>query len=190
MCRQEDFSVKAALLDHGTICLGFSLEEPFHVNIIKKAVTDLGLEVGPWLSRFKQALYAGRDGGEMFRAGSNREGEGGRTFKLGDLAARIARITAGQKIAYVMDAAYSRENVDRMIALCEGADHLFIEGGFLERDREVAARKHHLTAHQAGTIAGLAGAKRLTISHFSPRYDGAGHLLRNEADQALEAARR
>lgn len=36
------------------------------------------------------------------------------------------RTARGQKIAYVVDAAYHEENVDRIVALARGADQLFI----------------------------------------------------------------
>jgi ribonuclease Z len=44
------------------------------------------------------------------------------------------RITAGRKIAYVVDCAFTEENVDRVVALAEDADVLFIEAAFLQED--------------------------------------------------------
>jgi ribonuclease Z len=185
--REKDFSVSAVLLDHGTPCLGFALKEPFHVNIIKDAVHALGLEVGPWVGDFKRALFAGDDPRGLFRLEKGRSGEGRKSFRLGDLAQKIARITEGQKVAYIMDTAFTPQNVTRMVRLCRGADHLFIEAAFIDEDREVAAAKHHLTARQAGTIAALAQVARLTVCHFSPRYEGREHLLEEEAAAAFAA---
>jgi len=42
-----------------------------------------------------------------------------------------------------------------------------------------------LTAHQAGALARRAGAKRISLFHFSPKYKGAGDLLLEEAMAAF-----
>ena len=57
-----------------------------------------------------------------------------------------------------------------------------------EKDREIAREKYHLTARQAGAIARQAGAKQVTVFHFSPRYSGSGDLLAREALEAYEGA--
>ena len=187
LCREKEFSVSAVVLDHGTPCLGFALEEPFHINIIKEAVHELELDVGPWIGEFKRALFAGEEAGSLFVVEGGCGGAATRSFRLGELAGKIARITAGQKVAYIMDAACTRQNVKRILRLCRGADHLFIEAAFLEKDRAVAAAKHHLTAHQAGRIAARAQAAKLTVCHFSPRYEGQVHLLEQEAAAAFQS---
>jgi len=56
--KEPSFSVFTQILDHSIPCLGFTLKER---NIKKDAVADLGLEVGPWLSEFKQALFDNQD---------------------------------------------------------------------------------------------------------------------------------
>jgi ribonuclease Z len=99
------------------------------------------------------------------------------------------RITAGRKIAYVVDCAFTEENVRRIVALAEGADLLFIEGGFLEADATEAARRRHLTASQAGTIARLAGVGRLLTLHYSPRYKDQADVLVAEAEAAFSGRR-
>ena len=38
-----------------------------------------------------------------------------------------------------MDCAFTKENVSKIVALAEGADLLFIEGGFLQADAAEAA---------------------------------------------------
>ncbi len=81
---------------------------------------------------------------------------------------------------------YSQTNRKRIVALVKGSDHLFIEAVFLERDREIAERKHHLTARQAGHLAGKAQVKQVTVFHFSPRYTGMEQQLREEAMAAYE----
>jgi ribonuclease Z len=66
--------------------------------------------------------------------------------RLGMLKKHALRTARGQKIAYVVDAAYHDRNVDRIVALAGGADQFFIEAVFLDADAEVAAERRHLTA--------------------------------------------
>ena len=181
------FKISAAVLDHGIPCLGFAIKERFHVNINKDRLAALGLETGPWLTDFKQALYDGRDFESEFEVKAG----GGeiRRFQLGDLANQVAMVTPGQKIAYIADAAYSPENQEKIISLAKDADHLFIEAAFLEVHQNIAAEKHHLTARQAGTLAAKATAKKFTIFHFSPRYTDQEHLLQEEAREAYALQR-
>lgn len=58
------------------------------------------------------------------------------------------------------------------------ADVLFVEACFLEEDRKRAGEKYHLTARQAGRLAGLAGVKRFVLFHHSPKIQGGGGALR------------
>jgi len=59
---------------------------------------------------------------------------------------------------------------------------------FVEEDAEHGARKNHLTATQAGTIARLAGAKAVQPFHFSPRYEGREAALIGELRAAWGGA--
>ncbi|MEE9266612.1 MAG: MBL fold metallo-hydrolase, partial [Gammaproteobacteria bacterium] len=93
----------------------------------------------------------------------------------------------GQKITYVTDVAYTAENAGKIVELSGGSDYLFIETPFLEEDAEIAARKCHLTARQAGILARRAGVKRLVTFHFSPRYQERAAQLRQEALAAFAA---
>jgi ribonuclease Z len=179
--KEPALSVSAEILDHSIPCLGFTIEERFHINIMKERVAVLGLEIGPWLNEFKQALYNNIDPDSEFEVRYGGQASCKKKFILGDLAKRIALLTPGQKISYVVDAGYSKSNVKKIIKLAKNADHLFIEAAFLEKDKDIAERKCHLTAWQAGTIAGKAGVKQITPFHFSPRYKGLGDLLEKEA---------
>ena len=163
--QEPAFRVEAALLDHQTPCLGFSLKEHFYVNISNEALKDLGLSAGPWLNRFKTALYEEWDSSGAFVVmweddGGKRE----RTFILGDLTQKIARISPGQRITYITDIIGSSENSEKVLRLAENADHLFIEATFLDCDKDIAHRKYHLTAREAGTLARKAGAKQITLT--------------------------
>jgi len=177
------FTVSAVFLDHKIPCLGLSVKERFHVNVIKEGLKQLGLVPGPWLSEFKQALYNRIDPAAKIEVDT--PGQRGKvSFALGNLSGQIARITAGQKITYITDVVYSDANRNKIVEFARDSDHLFIEAPFLEKDRLIANQKHHLTARQAGELAARAGAKHFDIFHFSPRYTDQESMLYEEALEA------
>jgi ribonuclease Z len=183
--QEPAFKVSAVILDHNIPCLGFSIKERFHVNIIKNGLKTLGLSPGPWLTEFKQALYNQADPTAKFEVKLDRR-KTARQFILGALTDKIARITPGQKITYITDVVDSAANSEKIVELAKGSDHLFIEAVFLDQDRELAEKKHHLTARRAGQLAALAQVKQFTVFHFSPRYTGMEQQLREEAWAAYE----
>ena len=180
--KEPAFKISVAILDHSIPCLGLAIKERFHVNINKDQLAALGLQTGPWLTEFKQALYEGQDLESQFEIQAGKSES--RQFRLGELAEQIALITPGQKVAYIADVSYSPENQKKIISLAKDSDHLFIEAAFLEIHKDIAAAKHHLTARQAGALAARAGAKQFTIFHFSPRYTDQEYLLQTEAREA------
>lgn len=179
-------SVSTAILDHQIPCLAFSLQEHFHVNILKSQLEAMGLSVGPWLSTFKNLLFRDADPATEIQVPVEFPEAMLKSYRLDELSGRIARISRGQKIAYVSDAHYSPTNAEKIVALARGADHLYIEAAFLESEKEIAHNKYHLTASQAGLLARRAKVKQMTIFHHSPRYFNQAHLLNEEARQAFE----
>jgi ribonuclease Z len=188
LLEESAFSVSAVVLDHSIPCLGFCIKERFHINIIKENLETLGLDTGPWLQSFKQALYTFPDWEAKFEIQSPQGLKNPRRVVLGQLAEQIARITPGQKITYITDVRYSPANEKQIVAFAEGSDQLFIEAAFLDEHRDIALAKNHLTARQAGHLSGLARVKQYTIFHFSPRYSGQEHLLIEEARRAWQHA--
>ncbi|AJE02813.1 ribonuclease Z [Geobacter pickeringii] len=183
---EEGFLVRAAFLDHGIPCLAFALEEKNHVNIMKNRLDELGLPTGAWLKELKRAILAGNEDGEAVTA-RWREGDGWRerTLSLGELRRQVARVVAGQKVAYVTDAAPTRENGEAIVALAGGADHLFIETTFLHHEAERAGERRHLTARLAGELGRRAGAARVIPFHFSPKYRDREEAVRREVAEAF-----
>jgi len=183
---EEEFRVKAVTLDHGIPCLAFALEEKLHINVWRDRLERLGLPVGPWLNGLKQAVRRGESDEMLFTLASMEEGTGREVrISLGRLKTEVLRITSGEKLAYVVDAAYHCGNATRIVELARGADQLFIEAVFLSEDADIAARRRHLTAQQAGSLARRAEVKRFIPFHFSPRYLDREEQLRAEASTAL-----
>lgn len=186
---EPSFSVDAALFDHKVDCLGLTLKENFSINIIKEGLRELELPVGPWLAEFKRAIYERYDPGQEFRVfwqdKDRKTGE--RYFTLDELKEKIARISPGQKITYITDIIGSPENIAKAVNLAMDSNHLFIEAPFLDNERDMARKKYHLTAKEAGLIAARARVKELTLFHFSPRYFNREKELFQEAMAAFRS---
>ena len=177
--------VRCAVLDHGTPCLGFALEEPVHVNIWKTRLDELGLDVGSWLRDLKRAVLEGLPDATPIRALRRSGGRPTPTLlPLGALSGAVQTVP-GQRFAYIVDIRNHDENTARVQRLAFGADILFIECPFLESDAEHAAQRNHLTACQAGLLARGAQVARLVPCHFSPRYSDRPEMLREEAERAF-----
>ena len=186
LLQEPGFLVRATLIEHGVPALAFALEERSHINIWRNKVEAMGLSVGRWLGTFKEAILRGSPEDTPIEVSwSGARGERPESLPLGALKREIMRITAGRKIAYVVDCAFTDANVARVVALAKDADILFIEAAFLQEDCARAAERQHLTAHQAGTLARLANVKRLVTLHYSPRYQGHGERLAREAETAF-----
>jgi ribonuclease Z len=184
---EGNLRARAAVLDHGVPCLGFALEEKWHVNVHKNRLLELGLETGPWLRELKELVLAGAADDHAvtarWREAAGRTIE--RRFALGFLKERVLEVVRGDRIAYVTDVAWTEANVAAIVELARAAEILFIEATFLDRDRARAAARRHLTARQAGTLARLAGARRVVPFHFSPRYAAEETALYLELDAAF-----
>lgn len=184
--REAGLHVRAATLDHGVDVLAFALEERAQINVWRNKIEAMGLAVGPWLREFKETILRGAsDEHPIYIIWA--EGQKGKpaALPLGRLKQEIMQVTAGRKISYVVDCAFTDANIEKIVRLAHGADILFIESMFLDADAVVAEKRRHLTARQAGTLARLASAKRLVTLHYSPRYKGHGYRLAQEAREAF-----
>ena len=184
---RNDFTVKGVFLDHKIPSLAYSMEEKKHINIKKNVLDEMGLPVGAWLGELKDKILRGESDDTPVNVWWKNQNKQipVKTLPLGKLKEKIIKITPGKKIAYIADAVYNEDNARKIIELARASDMIFIEAPFLEKDAEIALRKYHLTAKQAGDLARRAGAKNMTILHFSPKYRGQENLLLKEAMKAF-----
>jgi ribonuclease Z len=180
LLKNRMYKVRAAVMAHGIPCLAYSLEEEFHINIDKDRLNRKGLQVWPWLSDFKKMLREQPSGGITLTIN-------GRAYPLSQLL-DIATIAKGQKISYATDIAMNIKNIARLIKLARDSDTLYCEAYFLEKDRERALERFHLTAKTCGLIARKAGAIKLVLMHFSPKYRDCPDVIINEAMAEFTAA--
>lgn len=168
---EESFRVRARFLDHDILCLAFALEESTHVNVWKNRLAEMGLPTGHWLHALKRTAKSGApDDAPIEVRWRDRDGEHVVTRRLGELRPAL-EFVPGRRLGYVTDIRYTEANLRTLDELLAGVDLLFIESVFLDSEAEHAARKNHLTAKQAGTIARRLGAKAVVPFHFSPRYE-------------------
>lgn len=83
----------------------------------------------------------------------------------------------GQRFAFIMDTAPCPGAEE----LAEGADLLVTESTFSDDDGGLARQYLHLTAGQAGELAGSAKCRALVLTHFSSRYGDDVSLLAEQA---------
>lgn len=176
------FRVRAAITDHRIPCLAFALDEPTHLNVDPERLASAGLAPGRWLARLKDALRDGLPDDVAIAVQRTDRSQG--EVALGELRS-LVRVTAGQKIGYVVDTRFLPANLAVLLPVLHESDVLYCESPFLDEDRDQAAMRYHLTAAEAGTIARMSRAHRLKVFHYSPRYQGRGDLLRAEADAAF-----
>ncbi len=195
---EPEMTIRAAHLDHGIPVLAFCLSERFHIHIVKTALDRLQLPPGPWINRFKSLLYADADPETPIDVPTTADENEPIRYTVGKLEETITRISPGQRLAYIADAAGTKENEEKMITLAKGVDHLFVEAAFSEEHRDMALQKNHLTACQAGRLARICGVNQYTLFHHSPRYTDHTEILEQEAkaafmgerDQSVPVARR
>jgi ribonuclease Z len=178
---EENFLVRCAFLEHSITSLGYAFEEKLHVNVLKNRLAEMGLPVGPWLAEAKRAAVAGMPDDTVLEVAP---GEGRSSVTLGELRPAL-HVVRGEKVSYVTDVSFSPENRQRIVALAQGSDYLFIEATFLDRERQRASERAHLTARQAGLLAREAGVGKVVPFHFSPRHEKEEAQLRREVAEAF-----
>ncbi len=101
----------------------------------------------------------------------------GTRLEIGDVSLSFARMkhpsmdyavcaeSGGKKFVFSGDTSWT----DNIVDFARSADLLMLDAGLLEKDLTEGAV--HLSAAQCGTVAKIAGAKRLLLTHFWPEYD-------------------
>ena len=177
------FTVRAAILEHRIPCLGFALNEKYHLNICKDRLEEMDYPPGSWLNELKKCIYEGKPDEYLLQipAGKNRS----QKKSLGHLKKQLVLISPGQKISYVVDTVYNEANKARIVDLVRESDIFFCESPFLAEEEARGLERHHLTSRQAGIIAREAGVKKLNVFHFSGRHTFRTEQLVQEAEEAF-----
>ncbi len=149
----DDFVLEAHKLEHSTPCIGYCFREKDKRRIIVSKAQKLGLE-GPILGRIQQ--------GETV------------TFKGTKIKAdEVTTIVPGRKISYIADTRPCKGAA----LLAQDADLLISEGTHLDDIREKTEKYMHLTVKDAAIMASENNAKKLIVTHISPRYKEPSEIL-------------
>jgi ribonuclease Z len=146
----DEYTVACAPLKHRLPAFGYRVEEkdrPGHFDV--ERARELGIPSGPLYGKLKRGESIVLDDGRAFE---------GSDFCGPDLK--------GRAVVYCTDTTYCRSAVE----LARDADLLIHEATFAEVDEGLAIRSLHSTAAMAARVATEAGARRLMLTHFSPRY--------------------
>jgi ribonuclease Z len=149
-----EYQVECAPLEHRLFCLGYALRErPRPGRFSVEAAAALGVPMG--------ALFGRLQRGETIEV-TDEQGQT-RTVRPEQV---LGPSRPGLAVAYCTDT----RPCAAAIELARGADLLIHEGTFDATLAEEAAAKGHSTVADAAQIAREAGARRLVITHISPRY--------------------
>jgi len=155
--RAAGYTVEFRALDHRVPCLGYALVEDATPGTLDVArARRLGVPDGQPMGRLK----------------------GGQPVTLADgTVVRPSQVVAparpGLRVAYCTDT----RPCEAAVILASGADLLIHEATFGSERAEDAHAKGHSTARDAAEIAAGAGARRLALTHISPRYSDPEPLL-------------
>lgn len=153
----DAFTVEARRLDHRVLTFGYALRErprpgPFRVEDARR----LGVPAGPLYGRLQRGEPVTLDDGRTIAPESV-----------------VDPPRPGLRVAYCTDTAPCPAAVE----LATGADLLVHEATYTADMVDEANARGHSTAAGAAEVAHRAGAKKLLITHFSPRYDDPSPLL-------------
>jgi ribonuclease Z len=160
---------EAAVRGHGIVRAGVFARAPglcFEARPLRHSVDAFGYRVEEeegrafLPERLDAAGIRGAQVGELERRGALEVG--GRTWTLED----VTEPRPGQCMAFVMDT----RPCEGARKLAHGVDLLVCEATYLEKDAGLARDHGHMTVREAARLAKEAGARRLVLSHFSPRY--------------------
>ena len=145
-----DFTVSCLPLRHRLQSFGYRAQERDRAGRFDAGrAASLGIPPGPLYGRLKR----------------------GETVALPDGRAVDGRELCGPEIrgrsfVYCTDTTYCENSVE----LARDADLLVHEATFAEEDEHLARQSTHSTAADAARVAREAGARRLAVTHVSPRY--------------------
>jgi len=152
--QNDKYSLEARPLKHSSICIGFSLIEKDRRRIDIKKAKKMDLS-GPILGKLQQGKNITVKGKKI-------------------KSSELTYLVKGKKISYIADTIpCAGAN-----ALAKDADLLIAEGTHLDEIRDKTRKFMHLTVKETALIAKKNKAKKLVVTHISPRYKNSKDVLK------------
>lgn len=151
------YTVTAYAGDHGIDNLAYALQEPDRPGFFDKPkALELGIPEGPLFGRLQR--------GETVTT------KDGRTFAPEQV---VGPPRPGRRIAFSGDS----QPCLGILEAAHNADLFVCEATYTQEMVDKARENRHMTAREAGAIALQAKARRLVLTHISPRYKDARPVL-------------
>lgn len=143
----EDYYLESYVLNHQPTSLGFRFVEKSRRRIDVKKIKKLGIPEGPLLGKLQQGKDIAWKGTKV---------------KSDD----VTYIVEGKILGYMGDTGICKN----CTKIAQDCDILISEATFIDKDKDKAEDRLHLTAKDASLIASNANTKKLILTHFSLRY--------------------
>ncbi len=158
---EKNFSMSAVPLKHEIPCYGFIFKEKNKLGEFqRKKALELKIPEGPLWGKLQE--------GESIKFE-------GKTFEPKQVM-DFSKARKGTKISYVMDTLPDEKYFEDIM----DSDVLIHEATFLEENLQRAKETKHCTTKQAAMVAEKTNAKKLILTHISPRHKDA-QKIENEA---------
>jgi ribonuclease Z len=147
----EQFIVKAQLLEHGIPSYGYRIiEKDRPGTLLADKLVEAGVKPGPLFRKIKEGESVTLEDGRVIAPAE---------FLGPDQKGRIITILGDTRYC------------ENAISLAQDADLLIHEATFSKGEEKLAYDYFHSTTHQAAEIARISGSKQLCLTHISSRYD-------------------
>jgi len=156
---EDDYSVEAEEMKHGTPCLGYAFVEKDSRRILMDKVKKLKITEGPIIGQLQH--------GEKVKVN-------GKVISPDD----VSVIVPGRKVAYATDT----RPCNGLLKLAKHADVLLLESTYKSDMLDKAKEHMHMTAKEAAQVANQAEVKKLYLVHFSQRYKNVQELEEDARD--------
>lgn len=160
----EQFVIKASLLEHVIPCYGFRIEQkPLKGELLVEKAIALGVPKGPLLGQLKNGFDVTLADGRIIRSND---------------------VTAPDKPGFILSILGDTKFCENAINLSKDA-HIVVHEATFDHDTEHLASSYgHATNTEAATVAKNACAKYLILNHISARF--LGHDLTKLLSQAQQ----
>jgi ribonuclease Z len=156
----EDFILRAVILNHNIPSAAYNITEKDSINISKHALDKSGLTPGSWLQSVRDLSI---DDNNIINVDN-------KNFNLGELRKGLLLTRKGESISYLTDFILDDRSEELAVKLISNSDTVICESQYHNDEADLAKQNFHLTSRQAAFLAAESGIKKLILFHISERY--------------------